>query len=48
MADLFDQYLVYRSDWLASWEKDELIEGAGENQRWQKILWVAYSNTQRS
>lgn len=41
VADLFDQYLVYRSDWLASWEKDELIEGLSENQRWQKILWVA-------
>lgn len=41
IADLFDQYLVYRSDWLASWEKDELIDGLSENQLWQKALWVA-------
>lgn len=41
VADLFDQYLVYRSDWLAAWENDELIEGLSENQHWQKTLWLA-------
>lgn len=41
VADLFDQYLVYRSDWLASWEKGELIEGLSEDQGWQKTLWLA-------
>ena len=26
MADLFDQYLVYRPDWLSAWENDQLID----------------------
>ncbi len=28
-ADLFDQYLVYRPDWLAQWETGHLVEGTG-------------------
>lgn len=28
-ADLFDQYLVYRPDWLAQWEAGNLVEGLG-------------------
>ena len=39
VADLFDQYLVYRADWLNSWERGETIEGLGEAQRWQAALW---------
>ncbi len=31
-ADLFDQYLVYRPDWLAQWETGHLVEGLGEAQ----------------
>jgi len=41
IADLFDQYLVYRSSWLNSWEKGKLIEGLGEAQQWQAPLWAA-------
>lgn len=41
IADLFDQYLVYRSQWLESWHKNQLIEGLSYNQQWQKILWLA-------
>ena len=41
VADLFDQYLVYRSDWLLAWENDELIEELSDDQRWQKTLWLA-------
>ncbi len=26
-ADLFDQYLVYRPEWLAQWETGHLVEG---------------------
>lgn len=40
-ADLFDQYLVYRSDWLAQWETGHLVEGLGEAQAWQAPLWKA-------
>lgn len=31
-ADLFDQYLVYRPEWLAQWETGHLVEGLGEAQ----------------
>lgn len=47
VADLFDQYLVYRADWLNRWEQGELIEGLGDAQLWQSALWrdlVAYTD----
>ncbi|HAZ3510227.1 TPA: exodeoxyribonuclease V subunit gamma [Escherichia coli] len=40
-ADLFDQYQVYRPDWLAQWETGHLVEGLGEAQAWQAPLWKA-------
>ena len=39
VADLYDQYLVYRPEWLTRWEAGELIDGLDENQRWQAPLW---------
>lgn len=41
VADLFEQYLMYRPDWLESWWNDELIDGVGDAQRWQAPLWRA-------
>lgn len=49
LADLFDQYQVYRADWLAAWADgdDALIRADGERlplpdaQRWQASLWRA-------
>lgn len=49
LADLFDQYQVYRADWLAAWAdgEDVLIDAHGahrplaEDQRWQAALWRA-------
>jgi exodeoxyribonuclease V gamma subunit len=49
LADLFDQYQVYRADWLAAWAagEDVLITARGESrplaeeQRWQAELWRA-------
>ena len=49
LADLFDQYQVYRADWLQAWSegKDVLIGARGEvtalapEQRWQAALWRA-------
>ena len=39
-ADLFDQYLVYRPEWLAQWETGHLVEGLGEAQeRGSQIIW---------
>lgn len=47
LADLFDQYQVYRSDWLADWANgfDYLRDAHGqpqilpETQKWQPVLW---------
>jgi len=49
LADLFDQYQVYRSDWLSDWASghDTLRDAHGqsqpmpEQQRWQAALWRA-------
>jgi exodeoxyribonuclease V gamma subunit len=49
LADLFDQYQVYRADWLAAWEagQDVLIDARGREEpladghRWQAALWRA-------
>jgi len=38
IADVFDQYLVYRPDWIAAWERDELL-GLGPDEAWQALLW---------
>jgi exodeoxyribonuclease V gamma subunit len=40
VADLFDQYLVYRPDWIAQWESNTNAP-ASEEERWQPILWRA-------
>jgi len=47
VADLFDQYQVYRGDWLSAWAvgQDVLIDAAGQSQplpteqRWQAAVW---------
>lgn len=41
IADTFDQYLVYRPDWLLAWEagQDEIDGGDVSNQPWQPQLW---------
>lgn len=40
-ADLYDQYLVYRPEWLTCWESGQQVEGLGEAQIWQAPLWKA-------
>ncbi|WP_145530915.1 exodeoxyribonuclease V subunit gamma [Yersinia kristensenii] len=40
VADLFDQYLVYRPEWLESWERGQLIDNLDDAQQWQALLWV--------
>ncbi|BAO00124.1 hypothetical protein HHS_01540 [Candidatus Pantoea carbekii] len=39
IATLFDQYLIYRPDWLNIWENGQLIDGLGKTQQWQAELW---------
>ena len=38
LADIFDQYLVYRPDWIDAWQNGRLI-GLGEDEIWQAELW---------
>ena len=53
LADLFDQYQVYRADWLALWEQGEadIISPRGERrslpaeQQWQARLWQVLVNS---
>lgn len=40
IADLFDQYLVYRPDWISDWEQGELNPvDMPATHRWQPLLW---------
>ena len=41
VADLYDQYLVYRPQWLTQWEAGQLVDGVGDAQQWQAPLWKA-------
>lgn len=41
VADLYDQYLVYRPEWLTCWEAGERVAGIGDAQEWQAPLWKA-------
>ncbi|HYR25904.1 MAG TPA: exodeoxyribonuclease V subunit gamma, partial [Aquabacterium sp.] len=49
LADLFDQYQVYRADWLEAWARGEDVlttpgqtaQPVPEDQRWQPMLWRA-------
>ncbi len=38
VADVFDQYLIYRPDWLAAWEGRRRL-GLGVDEPWQAALW---------
>jgi exodeoxyribonuclease V gamma subunit len=40
VADVFDQYLVYRPDWILAWEQGRLL-GLGPDEEWQAALWRA-------
>ena len=43
IADIYDQYLVYRPDWIAAWEshsvEDPALQALFDKQPWQQILW---------
>ncbi|MGJ8646281.1 MAG: exodeoxyribonuclease V subunit gamma [Marinomonas colpomeniae] len=43
IADIYDQYLVYRPDWIKVWEadskQDQALNTLFEQQPWQAILW---------
>ncbi|NVK26422.1 MAG: exodeoxyribonuclease V subunit gamma [Flavobacteriia bacterium] len=43
IADIYDQYLVYRPDWIKTWESantdDKALQALFDQQPWQAILW---------
>lgn len=41
IADLFDQYLVYRPEWLRCWQQNERVDSLDDAQVWQAPLWRA-------
>ena len=41
IADIYDQYLVYRPEWIAEWEAGSNLPEITEGQEWQPILWRA-------
>ncbi|RXZ44779.1 exodeoxyribonuclease V subunit gamma [Crenobacter cavernae] len=38
VADIFDQYLVFRPQWLRAWEEGRLL-GLSDDEAWQAALW---------
>jgi exodeoxyribonuclease V gamma subunit len=38
IAEVLDQYLIYRPDWIKRWEQDEHC-GLGDDEAWQAALW---------
>ncbi|WP_165009827.1 exodeoxyribonuclease V subunit gamma [Neisseria yangbaofengii] len=43
LADIFDQYLVYRPQWVDAWQAGKLL-GLGEDEIWQAQLWRFLDN----
>ncbi|MGL9760583.1 MAG: exodeoxyribonuclease V subunit gamma [Symbiopectobacterium sp.] len=41
VAGLFDQYLIYRPEWIKQWQAGALVDGLGDAQMWQAKLWRA-------
>ncbi|MDX1655407.1 MAG: exodeoxyribonuclease V subunit gamma, partial [Candidatus Competibacteraceae bacterium] len=39
IADSFDQYLVYRPDWILAWEAGRGDDSPDPDERWQAALW---------
>ena len=38
IADIYDQYLVFRPAWIRAWEAGQLL-GLGDDEAWQAALW---------
>ncbi|MCL6271836.1 exodeoxyribonuclease V subunit gamma [Sansalvadorimonas sp. 2012CJ34-2] len=47
IADIFDQYLVYRPEWIADWEAGNDRPELTSDQSWQPALWRALVETTR-
>ncbi len=40
IADIFDQYLVFRPEWLESWQQGQYTSNLDNSQQWQPLLWA--------
>ncbi|WP_264357795.1 exodeoxyribonuclease V subunit gamma [Buchnera aphidicola] len=40
MANIFEQYIVYRPNWINEWEKEQNISITDPMAKWQKKLWM--------
>ncbi|QEY24931.1 exodeoxyribonuclease V subunit gamma [Neisseria animalis] len=47
LADMFDQYLVYRPEWIDAWQAGKLLD-LGDDERWQAELWRFLDDGSRS
>ncbi|MBI5277368.1 MAG: exodeoxyribonuclease V subunit gamma [Burkholderiales bacterium] len=43
-AELVEQYVTYRPDWLVRWQRGESIDKLGADQAWQADLWRRIAN----
>ncbi|MDC8830720.1 exodeoxyribonuclease V subunit gamma [Alteromonas gilva] len=39
LADLYEQYLLYRPDWLLAWERHEQVTAGDADEVWQAQVW---------
>ncbi len=39
IADIYDQYLVYRPEWINKWESEDLVDELADAPKWQAKLW---------
>lgn len=39
VADVFEQYLLYRPQWLFAWEEGETTNSGGTDEAWQSYIW---------
>lgn len=46
LADIFDQYLVYRENWIETWHQGKHIGNLGDDEIWQAELWRYLSQNQ--
>ena len=47
LADIFDQYLVYRPHWINAWHAGKLLD-LGDDEAWQAELWRFLDNDQQT
>lgn len=45
IADVYDQYLVYRPDWLLAWQRGESLDLGSVDEAWQAALWQRLAQT---